>query len=341
MFNNIHLEKDSFGIGESVSSVSGLGVKIVETVSSGIGTLYEPTRIKRLADAESYKIKTLSNAKKEAEETNDSQLAIRIGRLEQRVLAQELSRQNNIDIIVEEAIKQINQKESVSEEPVDKYWATRFINIAQDVSDDDMRLLWAKILADEVAKPSTYSLRTLETLRNLSKKEAETFIRLSQLVFCQKNECYVYRDYSILNKYGIIYHDILDMMDAGLVNAHNGLELKYEKFNTYRLIYYNYLLKFHKKQSEFGLPIIKLTKAGEQLYKIVDKHSKFDYLRDIAAKMKESGICSKYILIDPQNIPLDVMDDAMYEFGNNKVFIDEPEQYLPISWQKDLIKHMK
>ena len=41
-----------------------------------------------------------------------------------------------------------------------------------------MRVLWGKILAGEVRKPNSFSLRTLETLRNMSTDDAKLFSKL-------------------------------------------------------------------------------------------------------------------------------------------------------------------
>jgi hypothetical protein len=65
---------------------------------------------------------------------------------------------------------------------VDPDWVARFFGSAQDVSNEDMQKLWARILAGEVVKPGTFSLRTLEVLKNLSQREAERFQEAASMV---------------------------------------------------------------------------------------------------------------------------------------------------------------
>lgn len=61
-------------------------------------------------------------------------------------------------------------------------WFVRFFEAAGNISDKDMQGLWAKVLSGEVSKPGRFSLRTLETLRNLSREEAKEFECLAACV---------------------------------------------------------------------------------------------------------------------------------------------------------------
>lgn len=89
------------------------------------------------------------------------------------MLAREKRKMNNTISVVELAQTQFAEGEQASDEPVNPDWLNRFFSIVEDVSDEDMQQLWARILAGEVKRPKSYSLRTLELLKNLSSKEAE------------------------------------------------------------------------------------------------------------------------------------------------------------------------
>ena len=60
----------------------------------------------------------------------------------------------------------------VSDEPMDSDWFARWRDGAQHVSDNEMRALWAKILAGEAVYPGSFRLRTLTTLQSLSPADA-------------------------------------------------------------------------------------------------------------------------------------------------------------------------
>jgi hypothetical protein len=101
----------------------------------------------------------------------EAETAERIG---QRLVAKEFKRQENIDTVFEMAANELAGSD-VSDKPVDEDWASLFFDIVQDVSKDDMKAIWAKILAKEIQRPSSYSIRTLEVLKNLSFEEANLF----------------------------------------------------------------------------------------------------------------------------------------------------------------------
>ena len=59
--------------------------------------------------------------------------------------------------------------------PVDHDWTARFFSDVQDVSSEDMQQLWARILAGEVERPGSTSIKTLGILKNLDKATASLF----------------------------------------------------------------------------------------------------------------------------------------------------------------------
>ena len=95
----------------------------------------------------------------------------------QRIEFQEEKRQKNIGAVVDQAATEIGDKEILDHEP-DHDWTARFFSEVQDVSSEDMQVLWARILAGEVEAPGSTSIRTLSILRNMARRDAELFVRL-------------------------------------------------------------------------------------------------------------------------------------------------------------------
>jgi hypothetical protein len=147
--------------------------KLVEVVGKGIGKLYEPvgTVLQAKADVSADLIRA---------EGAGQRLEIEL-RTKRRVEYLENLRQRNIEKIISHAAREL--PESVSKEPVSQDWTLQFFSAAQDVCDDDMQRLWARILAGEVSHPGRFSRRTLEFLRTLEKWEAEWFSGLCRLAF--------------------------------------------------------------------------------------------------------------------------------------------------------------
>jgi hypothetical protein len=54
----------------------------------------------------------------------------------------ELRRQNNIDSISEIALSQLENEATLSKEKVSEDRSTRFFNISQDISEEEMQEIW-------------------------------------------------------------------------------------------------------------------------------------------------------------------------------------------------------
>lgn len=268
--------------------------KLIQVVSDGIGTLYRPRKIRKEADAQAYAIKVLENAKAEAGAESaliEAETAQRIG---QRIVAKEIRRQENIDTVVEMAAKNLQGKE-VSEKPVEPDWASRFFEIVKDVSKEEMRVLWAKILAKEIERPDSYSLRTLELLRNISFEEAELFARLSEFVFILDEYSFVFTGDKELNKHGFNYYYLSKLKEAGLLQTGEGATRTFSPSKsatyTHRFICGNkfIIITIPPESKKIVLPIILLTQAGSELIDLTEHKDNFSYLKDFAAFFKKSN----------------------------------------------------
>lgn len=145
--------------------------KLIEVVGKGTGIAYAPVSRVLQAKADAKAKIILANAEAKALSIQE--------RARQRVESQEIKRQTNLESIVAKAAMAL--PDSVSNDSVDEDWIQQYVSHAQDVSDSDMQIIWARILAGEVANPSSYSKRTLQFLKTLDKEEAEGFTKLCGL----------------------------------------------------------------------------------------------------------------------------------------------------------------
>lgn len=140
--------------------------KLAQIVGNWLGL--EARAIERNADAEAY-----ATVRKIVAE--NAATLIRLQGEEQvanYMLAREKRKLNNVQNVIEQAQQHFVEGEQVSDEPINSDWINRFFTIVEDVSDSEMQKLWAQILAGEIKRPKSYSLRTLELLRNLTIEEA-------------------------------------------------------------------------------------------------------------------------------------------------------------------------
>ncbi len=95
----------------------------------------------------------------------------------------EVRRQENIESILRKAVDELPPPEQISERPVNEDWTSRFFQECQDISDEQMQQIWARILANEVARPGSFSPRTLSVVRDLTKSDANWFATLCEFIW--------------------------------------------------------------------------------------------------------------------------------------------------------------
>ena len=99
------------------------------------------------------------------------------GKLHQRIDYQERKRQANIHAVVKQAAQRLEGAKVPAIEP-NHDWTAKFFREVQDVSSEEMQVLWTKVLIGEVEKPGTTSMRTLSILKDLDEKTARLFSQL-------------------------------------------------------------------------------------------------------------------------------------------------------------------
>ena len=165
--------------------------KLLDYTASGIGAvagpMLAPWQARREAAArqiaaqgEADALRTIAIAQAEARDKLVSAASDVRGEIDiaetvrQRIQFQEEKRQRNIGSVVGQAAELLGDRQVPDQEP-DHDWTARFFNYIQDVSSEEMRLLWAKVLAGEIEHPGSVSIRALSILRNMNQSSAELF----------------------------------------------------------------------------------------------------------------------------------------------------------------------
>ena len=165
-----------------------------EAEAKRIASQAKADRQLREAKAQADSLRVTAQAQSEARQHFETSVESWHGTVEissdgirQRIEFQERKRQENIASIVNVAASNLDNKDVPDHEP-DSDWIARFFDYAQDVSSEDMKTIWGKILSGEVETPGRTSLRTLSILRDISKRDAEIFstlmeYRISDFIF--------------------------------------------------------------------------------------------------------------------------------------------------------------
>lgn len=178
-----------------------------------------------------------------------------------------------------------------SPQPLSDDWLFRWRDNASSVSSDELQSLWGKVLAGEVKHPGSFSLRTLEFLRNLSREDAVLIEKaapyvVSDVIFRPENEN---------DKVGeLSFSDFLELQDLGILSGVDALGMmnKYSSMQVGNFVqplksYGSLILVTHSDEKmTFSLPIYSVTKIGQEVLRLGWKRANESYLHSLAERIK-------------------------------------------------------
>jgi len=308
----------------NIGDIAGLSqplTRLIEVLSAGVGAVYQPYLVRNMADARAYEIRTIGEAISEVAEQNNLPIQYKTetsemwkkiddgtliltsteadSRIEKRIDYRERKRQQNIETITQAAASELARLEQVADEKPDDDWISRFFNSAQDISSEEMQHLWGQILAGEIKNPGTYSLRTIDFIRNLTRAEAELFQRVGKLALSQGETWFVAAnnkkwlethrkiremDHFLLGELGILYPSDLTI----LTKQNSG-----QKSVLFSSEEYSLLIELAELKSNASLRIWKFTGIGRELLSLISKPFDEEYLECIGRHYIKSGAQAK------------------------------------------------
>lgn len=184
---------------------------LIEKISDAIGGIFKPYQIRRVAQAEAEVALLKANTEIEVTDLHKRALV--------RFFIEEARKQDNIESITRKAIPEL--AEDAQPAQIENDWIVNFFDKSRLISDEDMQLLWAKILSGEANSPGKFSKRTINLLANLDKYDAEIFTQLCGFTFLIGNEVFplIYdEDHIIYSKYGINFSTLSHLDAIGLIH---------------------------------------------------------------------------------------------------------------------------
>ena len=314
------LDYTASGIGSVAGSMLAPWKARREAAARRLAAQGEADSLRVLAEGQAAALQIISGAQAEARSTVMDQHSEFHGQLEigetitQRIRFQEEKRHSNIAAAVVAAATELGDKEVPDHEP-DHDWTARFFNEVQDVSSDEMRAIWAKILAGEVEKPGSTSARTLTILKNLDRNSARLFNTLCSVCVSLRRDGNVVLDARVpsmggepaqnsLQKYGLPFPSLNILNEYGLITSY---------YNSY----YGYILSIgiisgqetlripftfqgrfwvleptprFQQDSEFRLSGVALTQAGRELQRAVDPEPNQQFLQDLNEFFRKNNV---------------------------------------------------
>lgn len=262
--------------------------KFADTISFALGGTARGE--KKMADAKAYAAEVEARTKYKValiEAQGQETLA-------NYVMAKESRKLSNTMAVIEKAQSHFTEGEKVSDEPIDEGWENRFFNIVEEISDDELREIWGRVLAGEIKKPKSYSLRTLECLRNLNKEEASLIVKVAPYYV---NNDFIYKNCPIslvenyvLQECGILLDDGNSIQFGFRVDAHTNHALVLDCENA--LVMQNDSDNIIK----CDLRIFKLSTAGKEIMNLItiDKDIRDSFIKSLVNDLYAQGFSKIY-----------------------------------------------
>ncbi len=216
-----------------------------------------------------------------------------------------LRKQKNIEAIMEKTYSFCASK--TIDKRTDLDWFNRFITLAEDVSNKTMQDLWAKILAGELARAGTYSLKALKVFREMSIVDAKLLAKACSLAVKDKSRKNIRiisggyqqpglfnffnkdrQQYINLSQFGLNYADLLSLADNHLIfiqESESNIMANNEAIN----FSYNGLpLKLTSKKANVTLQFYKFTAIGAELAHLITDKANDDFLNHVKQQLSQN-----------------------------------------------------
>ncbi|MFC4655535.1 TIGR03899 family protein [Rheinheimera marina] len=228
-------------------------------------------------------------------QTGYQQLTV-LQRAQRRERMQKERQQNNLEQVMR--LTQDYCPEHVASLEVDPDWFQQYCDLVLNISNPGMQQLWAKILAGEIGRPGSFSLRTLFLLHQMSYKEALALQRAASLT-CkvrQQDSGHIYFGYlrspsvwqfltgrskAVLNlsQFGLTYPQILSLIEVNLLHPSEIESGALDPATSLDLWYHQQQLQLKAKVPGLVLQYYKFTPMGTELLPLLSSQPNSNYLQ--------------------------------------------------------------
>jgi len=215
-------------------------------------------------------------------------------------------KQLNANKVVEQAVEALRLNPPISNEPVtdiSEDWLNVFDDESSNMSSEQMQRLFGRILASEIRKPSSYSIKTVKLMAQLDNSAAEAFKRLCSMCISIHHGGVVidarvpsldgdasdnslapyglsFHQLNVLQEYGLIISVYNSQMDYGISIVRDN-HVKHAFFYLKKACYF-LLNNSQIENQKFPIKGVALSQAGRELFQIVDMELNEEY--DIALR---------------------------------------------------------
>lgn len=207
-------------------------------------------------------------------------------------------RQQNIEQVMQKTLHYCANLEAKLK--TDGDWFSRYIQLAEDVSNPTMQDLWAKILAGELSKPGSFSFKALKVFKDMSIFDAKLLAKACSLAVKDTSKrnirilTGVYEKPGLLNffsakrqqhvnisHYGLNYADILALAENHLIYQQEGEIALANKGDNIALNYNGINLKLSARKANINVQFYKFTPIGTELAQLISDKTNDEFLEQL------------------------------------------------------------
>lgn len=175
--------------------------------------------------------------------------------------------------IISNAINNISNTASTNN--LDADWLNFFLSFAENISDEEMQLIWGKLLASKINGVANINRKVLQIFSCIEKEDIDVFCKLCSLTFrnMEKSEAiypfiYIKNHPAYYNKFGIRRYHLASLDNLGLIefDIHSGFVLP-QKVPV--IGYENKKICF-RSNKRINNGNVRFTHAGQALYNITN-----------------------------------------------------------------------
>lgn len=246
-----------------------------------------------------------------------------IDRASQKYASKIIREQINLDTISQKAAEELAnenfENKEISDKEISDDWLNEFENTARHMSSEEMKFIFAKILANESKNPGNFSIRTLRLISQLDNQAATIFQKLCSCAISMEITGHLsdvrvvslngnaasnslskyglsFSSLNVLQEYGLIISDFNSYMQYApcVVNENNSVMVATKFVNDYYAFLPTDREKYDKTLKFNG---VAFTKSGKELFNIVPKELNNEYKKDF-----EDFLIKKNLKLVPVNI---------------------------------------
>ena len=337
-----------------METINGI-YKLIETISKGVGghilvPLIESWKAKKHVEAQRIiaqgEVETALIKCKGYEEIKnffkqDSSEVNSIPKILKTVIdnsdtIQKEKRKRNISKIILYTAESLNNKK-VPDKDIDEDWLSQYFFDAPNITSEYMQRVWAKILAGQIERPNSQSMKTLNLLKNLNQGVAELFVDFCSVANAnykliidnnrlniKDTPSYVcvlslgkpagqnslkkynlsYSNLNFLNEYGLInpeYNSWLSYYPNYGIKLQNGLVAKHPfKFQDKFWVIESNNVQEKKLEKDLKFNGVSLTSSGRELFQIVHLKPQDEYKLDMHNFLSQKGLKLKEVTPEVQ-----------------------------------------